>query len=171
FQENSVHLYFGASSKFARIDAVLARNASEPLSLAWEYSTGDATWATLTESGFLGPLDQTSGFTQSGRILIEPPGDWSPTNRATASQTLTDGASRYFVRALRTNTALANAPKELMFTLDGETIVSVRNSTMFEYVPVLADSGQALSFKAISVGLRGQLAEGTKAPITNPTTV
>jgi len=166
FGEQSQYLYLGASSKFSLVDALLTKNATPALGLSYEYSTGDGVFASLTASGFIPVFDETSGFTRSGKMFFEPPGDWSPTATATTGVgTLADGTSRYFLRILNTVTA-AIAPVELNFFLDGEMIFACRKTTAFIYATTLIDSGQTLTFKAISVGGRGpQVQDGTKSPV------
>lgn len=167
FPSNSMHVYYGASSRFARLSQWLARNSTQVLSLAAEYSTGDGTWASLVASGFFPPTDGTSGFTVSGDILIEPPGNWSPTNRVTSGgAALADSTSYYYLRLRRTTATVSTAPTELQALLDGDLVAAGRTGASYQYTHVAADSGQALSFKAITVGIRGQMADGTKAPVT-----
>jgi len=166
FTEQSQYLYLGTSSRFALVDVTLALNAPTALSLDYEYSTGDGAWANLQASGFIPVFDNTSGFAQSGKMFLEPPGDWE-TTRGTlpGSNDLTDGTSRFYLRIINTTTA-ATPPKEMSLFLDGEVIFAVRKASAFLYIPTLVDSGQELTFKAIAAGGRGpQVQDGTKAPV------
>jgi len=166
FTEQSQYLYLGTDSRFAVVAVTLAINADTPLALGYEYSTADGVWANLQASGFIPVFDATSGFTQTGRMSFEPPGNWE-TTRGTlpGSNDLTDGNSRFYLRVINTTTA-ATPPQEMDFFLDGEVIFAVRKASAFLYTPTLVDSGQALTFKAISVGGRGpQVQDGILSPV------
>jgi hypothetical protein len=168
FADNSTYVYLGGPSRFSRMGMFLERNASSVVSMAYEYSTGDGTWASLVLSGFIGPTDLTSGLLQTGPIFVEPAGDWSPTNRVSSGgSTIGDASSRYYLRMLRTSSLLATPPRELEILLDGDLVVAGRKENAYLYAPVVQDSMQALFFKAIAVGVVGQMAEGTKAPTTH----
>jgi len=168
FADNSTYVYLGGPSRFSRMGMFLERKASSVVSMAYEYSTGDGAWASLVLSGFIGPTDLTSGLLQTGPIFVEPPGDWSPTNRVdSGGATIGDASSRYFLRMLRTSSLLATPPRELEILLDGDLVVAGRKENAYLYTPTVQDSMQALFFKAIAVGVVGQMAEGTKAPTTH----
>jgi len=166
FAPQSSYLYLGASSKFSLARFFLAREASTVVSVAYEYSTGDGAWASATASGFLAPTDQTSGFRKSGDMLFEPWGNWNPTNRVSSGgATLGDGSSRYFLRLTRTSATLSVTPQEMRVWLAGETLVTVMKPNAYVYDVRTADTGQVLTFKALAVGVRQQLVDGTQSPL------
>ena len=65
---------------------------------------------------------------------------------------------------LRASATLSTAPQEMRVLIDGETLVTVRNASAFVYTPILADSGQTLTFKAVAITPADQAAAATQAP-------
>ncbi|HPE06195.1 MAG TPA: hypothetical protein PLW50_00540 [Smithellaceae bacterium] len=104
FTSNLCGIVIGSASPFAVIEYVAQVNGSATITPAWEYSTGDGTWATLTVS------DATNGFVRSGKISFTPPATWA------ASAHVGDGGggaaitSAYYIRIRRTKAANIATP-------------------------------------------------------------
>jgi len=167
FAANSTYLYVGASSKFSAINIWLARNASQMIGMFGEYATGAGTWVSLMSSSFIPATDTTSGLQTSGRIFWEPPGNWAQTHETTlGGLNIGDAIDRYYVRLMRVASLCVAPPVELEMTLTNDVLAVVRKSSAYLYELTLADSGQTLTFKAISRSIGGITGESVAAPTT-----
>lgn len=166
FGQNSSWVYFGASSKFSAVNLWLARNAAQMLGLAGEYSIGQGRWASLMSSGFLPARDTSSGMQASGQIGWEPPGNWAVTNEVTSGGLMIgDTTSRFYMRLMRVASLCTAPPIAMEATLTNDTLVVVRKPGTYLYPLVLADSGQQLTFKAISRSVGGLVGDSIGSPI------
>ena len=166
FTQNSAMLYIGANSKFTAMNIWLARNASQMLGMVGEYSTGQGTWASLTSSGFIKPIDTTSGMQWFGQVSWEPPGNWTPSHMVTAGGfDIGDNTDRYYFRLMRVASLCTVPPVEMEMTLTNDVLVTARLAGAYLYRLTLADSGQMLMFKAVSRSMGGAAGDSVGAPV------
>jgi hypothetical protein len=165
FGQNSAYLYVGANSKFSALNLWLARNASHMLGIAGEYSTGQGAWASMVSSSLVPPIDASSGMQTSGQISWEPMGNWAPTHEVTSGGLhVIDATDRYYIRLMRVASLCVSIPAALELVLTNDVLATVRKSGAFLYTLTLADSGQTLTFKAVSRGIGGASGDSAAAP-------
>lgn len=134
FDSNADYILIGNDAKFEVINYIAAVPSSKDIIETYEYSTGNDTWSTLTTIA-----EGTNGFTRSGGILFNAPGDWAVGNQAEGAADIT---SAYYIKITRTfATNISVLPTESYFKIADSRDVGMRimGSGAIELPKITAD--------------------------------
>lgn len=109
FDNNGDDILIGSDSTFEIIEVILAVSSSKDLEFNFWYSKAGGNWTALTIQA-----DNTVGFTSSGAIVFNAPGDWTKDDEDLDGNAITNA---YYVALTRTYAPVVgpNLPTESFF--------------------------------------------------------
>lgn len=166
FETNGRQLYIGSETKKpTAIKLLLSRLASVSVVPTFHYAV-DTIGGPAAFAVFETVADGTTGFTQSGDIVCEPPQDWVKTSKDLVGDTIGDGVARYYIVIKRTAATVATAPKERRAFYASDLLLTMQTSTTRLDFPYTDDDlNKVLSFEALAENVTGLTADQDKMPI------